>query len=197
MNPTSISLLEQIRIAKDAESEQAWQRLHEIYTPLIRNWLQKQSVVGVEADDLAQEVMIVVMRKVTSFEHNGREGAFRRWLRLIVVNCARDFWKTKRIRPLASDDNSFLIRMNELADDSSELTGKWNLEHDLAVMQQLLEQVRPMVNKSTWRAFEMTTILNRSPESVAKELGISVASVYTGKSRVLSRLRKIGSELLD
>ncbi len=197
MEPTSLSLLDQIRSAPESESAQAWQRLHDIYTPLIRNWLQKQSVVGAEADDLAQDVMIIVMRKLPGFVHNGRQGAFRKWLRLVVVNCARDFWKTNRIRPRSQNDSSFLVEMNQLADDGSAMTHKWNVEHDLAVMERILQQVRPLVKPSTWSAFEQTTILDRSPEDVAAELGISVASVYTSKSRVLSRIRKISGELLD
>lgn len=197
MESTSLSLLKQIRSGHNSESEQAWQRLHEIYSPLIQSWLRKQSVVGAEADDLAQDVMIVVMRKLPSFEHNGNQGAFRKWLRLVVVNCARDFWKTKRIRPQTQNDSSFLMHMNQLADDSSELTAKWNMEHDLAVMNRLLEQVKTLVKDSTWAAFEQTSIEGRDPQEVARSLQISVGSVYTAKSRVLAKLREISRELLD
>ena len=197
MKQTSLTLLQQARSANKLESEQAWHRLNEIYSPLIQNWLKRQSVLGAESDDLTQDVLLVLMRKLPSFQHNGNPGAFRKWLRLVVVNCARDFWKTKRIRPQAPGDTTFLVQLNQLADDGSEMTGKWNLEHDLTVMERLLEQVQPLVKPSTWSAFEQTALAGRNPDEVAAELGISVASVYTSKSRVLTKLRKFAGELLD
>ncbi|MEM7453467.1 MAG: sigma-70 family RNA polymerase sigma factor [Planctomycetota bacterium] len=204
MQPTSLSLLNRIRNGlqddselRDDDAQQAWKRLHSIYAPLVANWLRKQAVVGDDADDLAQDVLLVVLRKLPSFEHNGRAGAFRRWLRLIVINCSRDFWKAKRIRPRNSGDDSFMLGLDQLADETSGLTQRWNQEHDLLVMQRLLEQLRPQFQESTWLAFERTTLEERPAASVAKELGVSVATVYTAKSRVLSRLRQLSENILD
>ena len=38
-----------------------------------------------DVDDLVQEVLAVVLRELPQFEHNGRTGAFRRWLRTILL----------------------------------------------------------------------------------------------------------------
>ena len=195
IQPTSVSLL--AMAMKSQDDEVAWQSLHAIYSPLIRRWLRGHEVVGVDADDLAQEVMIVVMRKLPSFSHNGRTGAFRKWLRLIVFNCTRDFWKAKRIRPKTMDDTAFLRQLDELRSDSSELTQKWNLEHDQFVMQQLLKQVEQAVQPSTWQAFELCVIQQKDSDQVAKETGMSIASVYKAKSRVLARLRQLSDDLIE
>ena len=45
-------------------------------------------VSGAEADDLAQEVFIVVIRELPRFERQ-REGSFRAWLRQVTVNRVR------------------------------------------------------------------------------------------------------------
>ena len=195
IQPTSLSLL--AMAMKSNVDEDAWQNLHALYSPLIRRWLRGHDVVGVDADDLAQEVMIVVMRKLPSFSHNGRTGAFRKWLRLVVFNCTRDFWKAKRIRPKTMDDTAFLRQLDQLKSDSSELTQKWNIEHDQLVIQQLLAQVEQTVQASTWKAFRLCTIEQQEPEQVARAVGISLASVYAAKSRVLARLRQLSEELID
>jgi RNA polymerase sigma-70 factor (ECF subfamily) len=195
IQPTSISLLA-LAMKSDVD-EEAWKNLHAVYSPLIQRWLRGREVVGVDADDLAQEVMIVVMRKLPSFSHNGRTGAFRKWLRMIVFNCTRDFWKAKRIRPKTMDDTAFLRQLDELKSDSSELTQKWNLEHDQLVMQQLLKQAEETVQPTTWQAFQLCTIELKEPDEVAREVGISLASVYAAKSRVLARLRQLSDELID
>ena len=84
--------------AKPDSSE--WQRLRDIYLPLIRHWLSGVPGLRDEADDLAQEVLVVVFRELPSFERR-RDGAFRAWLRQITVNRIRAFGKTRKKQPLA------------------------------------------------------------------------------------------------
>src|SRR5438045_2480430 len=99
MSATSISLLERLRLEPDA---QAWQRLVEIYTPLIRRWLGRYGLAEADREDLTQDVLAVVVRRLPQFEHNGRPGAFRTWLRLIVTHRLRDFWRARRCQPQAA-----------------------------------------------------------------------------------------------
>jgi DNA-directed RNA polymerase specialized sigma24 family protein len=56
MADTSFSLLNRLRLQPDAES---WQRLVDLYTPLIQGWLRQHSVPAADAEDLTQEVMTV------------------------------------------------------------------------------------------------------------------------------------------
>ncbi len=191
---TSVSLLDRVCQGTD---NAAWQRLNELYAPLIRNWLGRQNVSGADADDVAQDVLVVVLRKLPSFEHNGRAGAFRNWLRTITVNCLRDFWKTQRLRPAAAGDSSFEDAIALLADENSDLTQRWNDEHDRLIAQRLLEQIRPSFEDVTWQAFQRVAIDEIAAVDAAEELGISVASVYAAKSRVLARLRQDGAGLID
>jgi RNA polymerase sigma-70 factor (ECF subfamily) len=50
---------------------------------------------------------------------------------------------------------------------------------------------------NTWKAFWECVASDRSAAEVAVKLGISVASVYAAKSRVLRRLRQELDGLLD
>jgi DNA-directed RNA polymerase specialized sigma24 family protein len=51
--------------------------------------LHQQGLPRSDADDLAQEVMLVIVREMPHFEHSGRKGAFRNWLRMITVHRRR------------------------------------------------------------------------------------------------------------
>src|SRR5262249_12308299 len=97
MPETPVSLLERLRLQPDAAS---WQRLHELYTPLIRDWLRRYALQLPDTDDLTQEVLAVVIRELPNFRHDLRKGAFRRWLRTITVNRLRVFWRSRKAAPV-------------------------------------------------------------------------------------------------
>jgi len=83
MSDTSASLLQRLREQPDGD---AWRRLVFLYTPLLRQWLARHGLQSSDIDDLTQEVLTVVVRELPQFQHNQREGAFRRWLRTILVH---------------------------------------------------------------------------------------------------------------
>ena len=92
---TSLSLLE--RLAEDDAS--AWNRLAELYEPLIHRWIARFDVPPQDADDLCQDVLVVVAENVHSFKHNKRTGAFRNWLKTMLINRLRDYWRKRNARP--------------------------------------------------------------------------------------------------
>src|SRR5262245_57423053 len=83
MNQTSRSLIQRLKTPADVA---AWERFDALYRPLLGAWLRKQGVSDSDADDLTQETLTVVTTRLPSFEHNGRVGAFRSWLRAILAN---------------------------------------------------------------------------------------------------------------
>ena len=194
MQETSLSLLDRVRNQSDQDS---WQRLVELYTPMIRGWLRRHGKMDQDTDDLVQEVLAVVVRKVPQFRREPRTGAFRKWLRTITVNCLRDSWKSQRKRPVASGDSGFLEMLNQLEDPESSLSQIWEQEHDQHVTQQLLEMIRPEFAAKTWQAFRSVALDGKPAAEVAAELGLSINAVFIAKSRVLTRLRQEGRGLID
>jgi RNA polymerase sigma-70 factor (ECF subfamily) len=59
-----------------------------------------------DADDLAQDVLSVVVRRIAGFEWRG-QGAFRAWLRTILANEVRDYFRDQKYRPIATGDSGF------------------------------------------------------------------------------------------
>ena len=84
---TSTTLLERLRTLE--LDQEAWQEFVGIYSPFLRYWVgQRLRFPSHQADidDLVQDVLQVVSQKVTAFQHSGRVGAFRLWLKTIVRN---------------------------------------------------------------------------------------------------------------
>src|SRR2546428_3898577 len=98
MPETSASLLQRLRDQPDSD---AWRRLVYVYTPLLAQWVGRYGLQSSDMDDLIQDVLTVVVRELPQFQHNQRTGAFRRWLRTILVNRLRGFWRARPSRPPA------------------------------------------------------------------------------------------------
>jgi RNA polymerase sigma-70 factor (ECF subfamily) len=193
MQETSASLLDRLRTQPDPVS---WQRLVDLYTPLLRDWLRRYSLQQADADDVIQEVLTAVVREMPEFVHNQHKGAFRRWLRTIMVNRLRNFWRTRN-KAAATGDSNVAGMLAELEDPTSALSRLWDQQHDRYVVHRLLEMIEPDFTQSTWRAFRSVLFEGRKEDDVAQELGISVNAVFIAKSRVLNRLRQEMKGLVD
>jgi RNA polymerase sigma-70 factor (ECF subfamily) len=188
---TSASLLQRLQERGD---EADWQRLVRLYTPLIRAWVGRHVPQPDDANDLLQQVLTVVVAKLPAFDHSGRPGAFRHWLRIITVNHLHAFW---RAREGLAGQSEVAAVLDQLADPASALSALWDREHDWHVARKLLDQVQPDFKPLTWQAFHLQFFDEAAPEAVAAELGMSVNAVLIAKSRVLRRLRKEAQGLLD
>jgi RNA polymerase sigma-70 factor (ECF subfamily) len=192
-NVTSLSLLQRLRNSPD---EEAWTRFLGIYQPLLQKWLKAQAQSQADIDDIAQDVLLTVFRKLNEFEHNGQAGAFRAWLRITTINRLRLLWREKR-PALESDHQVFFGKLDLLADPHSDLSQSWDQEHDTHVAAQLLLEMEKEFAPATWQAFRRQVVDGVSAATTAHEMGLSVNAVLIAKSRIMKRLRQLSMGLLD
>src|SRR4051794_13375499 len=126
MLDTPRSLLQRLA---DQPDEADWRKLVTLYQPFISRWLGRAGVDNHDADDLAQEVLTVVVKEVPGFRHSRSTGAFRKWLRTVVVNRTRGYWRKKQNRPECEDGGVLAL----LEDPASGLSGEWDRDHDAHV----------------------------------------------------------------
>jgi RNA polymerase sigma-70 factor (ECF subfamily) len=193
MDPTRHSLLLRAQVG----DEHAWSGLTALYRPLILGWLRRQGVPASELDDLTQEVLLVVVKSLPSFEHSGRRGAFRAWLRSIVCQRACNYWRTRDRHGLVQGGSAADDALHQLEDPQSDLNRQWDEEHDRSVLQSLLGMVEQEFEPNTRHAFRRLALEGASAAEVSQELGLSLPAVYVAKSRVLQRLRQEAEGILD
>jgi RNA polymerase sigma-70 factor (ECF subfamily) len=190
---TSLTLLG--RLAGDP-SEDDWLRLDDLYRPLLRAWVARAGVPASDADDLAQDVLLVLFRKIAGFERRG-PGAFRAWLRAILANELRDYFCAQKNRPIATGGSDFQSWLRELESHDSALSRLLDREHDDHVVASLLRTVQGDFAPVTWQAFLRHVQEGAPAGQVAEALGLSLNSVLLAKSRVLKRLRQEAAGLVD
>src|SRR6516162_7055975 len=135
---TSVSLLERLA---GAPTDEEWRRLDDLYRPLLRAWAARAGVPASDVDDLVQVVLLVVFREVAGFEWRG-QGAFRAWLRTILANRVRDYFRGQKYQPIATGDSDFLRQLDELRSPDSALSHLWDREHDEHVAAALMRRVQ-------------------------------------------------------
>jgi RNA polymerase sigma-70 factor, ECF subfamily len=193
MDATRQSLL----LRAQAGDEGAWDDLVELYRPLIVGWLHRQSIHCADRDDLVQEILMAVVQGLAKFQHSGRLGAFRAWLKTIARNYCYDYWKSSAPRVATIGEGAAANALGLLDDPESDLNQYWDQEHDRYVLRCLLEMMELEFESATVRAFRRVALENATATEAASELGLSVASVYAARSRVLRRLREVAKGFLD
>ncbi len=189
---TSRSLLDRLR---NGGNPRDWESFCSIYQPLIRRRLLSAEVREGDADDLIQEILARVFRGFQSFTHNGRKGAFRRWLGRII---AHESWRHFQARDRKGrQESGQVVSLDEIPDGLDGLDEEWQVEHDRHVVRRLLDLIRPEFSDTTWNAFRLTAVQGRETDTVALELGISENAVVIARCRVLRRLRLMGRDLVD
>jgi RNA polymerase sigma-70 factor (ECF subfamily) len=179
---TRPSLLRRVR---DARDQAAWAEFVETYAPVVFAYARRHGLQEADASDLTQDVLLAVVRAIGSFDYDPERGTFRGWLFAV----ARSKLADRLARPAERNGDSHLaaVLLNHPAPDDEEL--RWNEEYERHLFARAVEAVRGRFGDAVWQAFWRTAVEGKEVDAVAAELGLSLASVYTAKCRVLAALR--------
>lgn len=191
---TRLSLLEELQ---SDTSDDAWVRFSGIYDGLIRVWLNQAGLQSADADDVRQDVMQFVFSRIRRFEHNGRRGAFRCWLRRIVGNRVSRLWEKKSSRERVEAGLDLQQLAGQLTDDNSRLSITWDNRHDDYVLDKLLESLSDRFSQQSLVVFRRVGVAGEDARRVATELGMSLGAVRVAQHRVLKALKSRAATLVD
>ena len=168
----------------------AWERLSRLYTPLVWQWTRKAQLQDYDAADVVQEVFHAVAKSISKFESGEDLPPFRAWLWGITRHKILDHFRRVTKQPNADGGTNAHLRFMQLPEEEIEEGSDSNAFTDKdSLAYRALQLMKTDFKEKTWQAFWRVTIEEQSPADVAKDLDISVGSVYTAKSRVLSHLR--------
>ena len=176
----------------DSES---WSRLVATFGPIVYRWCRASGVAEADAADVVQEVFASIARGIGRFQRQRDQGSFRSWLATITRNKVRDHFRKLAKREAAVGGTDAWQRLRDLPDELDSTICPRSAEN--AVNQSVLDSIRSEFETATWTAFWMTAIDGRPARDVSEDVGISLASVYQAKSRVLRRLRQRLAETPD
>ena len=189
-NLTRLTLLERVR---DSNAGDSWKEFVDGYDALVMSWLRAQNVHSHDAEDIRQEVLATVYQEIASFQHNGRPGAFRHWLRTITSHRLHRLWQKRGTT--AGPDLAQLAE--QLANPTSPLAIAWDQEHNRYVVDFLLDQISSRFSRQTMAAFERIALKEEPAQQVADDLEMTLGAARVAQHRVLKALRELGRGWID
>jgi len=173
------------RIA-DPSDAQAWGEFCRQYEEMIRAFARRQGVVGANADDIVQDVLLSLTKAMPGFEYSPAKGKFRSYLKTVVV---RAIARRREQRAVAAT----LSELNDAkpADDDEALDAIWEEEWRQQHLRRAMRTIEAEFNTTDLSCFRAYVVDGHDAAEVAQQLGVSTGQLYTAKHRILARLRSI------
>ncbi len=175
----------------DIYDEESWHEFVQYYRKFIYLLIIRLNVNHHDAEELTQEILLKLWKKLPDFKYNQEKGRFRSWLCRITDNQVKNFFRSKSRKKenFSSDDFqatniSTLPEINKLAEE------EW--EKYITVM--AWENIKVHFSDSVCEAFLMLR-RGHSRSEVAQKLGLAETSVSTYKTRIIERMKSEISRL--
>jgi RNA polymerase sigma-70 factor (ECF subfamily) len=185
-DPTSATLLGRVGLSPCDQA--AWDRFVRVYGPRIRGWCRRWGLQEADSEDVTQDVLLRLSRNLRAFAYDPSR-SFRGWLRAVTRNALADFLADRGRQCRGSGDDQVLERLRTVQ-ARDDLLERLEDQFDSEVVAAACARARERVEPRTWEAFRLTAHEGLSGDDVAARLGMSVATVFKAKSRVLSFIRE-------
>jgi RNA polymerase sigma factor (sigma-70 family) len=190
--PTRSSLLKRLKNWQDQES---WQEFFNLYGRLIFGVAIKAGLTEAEAQDVVQDTVVVVARKMPGFAYDPALGSFKSWLLLItrrrIEKQLRKRLPTNPPRTDRPDDGSRTAAIERICDPAGfDLEAIWDREWETNLAAAALARVKRQVKPRQFQIFDLYVLQEWPVKEVARALGVSRGLVYVTKHRIAGLLKK-------
>lgn len=166
----------------DQPKSDDWERFVRLFTPLLRRWAVRFGVPDSSAEDLLQELFVLLIRKLPDFRHDPAR-SFRAWLWTVFRHTVLAWQKRQPLTGPALEQIAELSAADGLA-------AATEAEYHEYVLSRVMQIVQTDFPATTWQVFQQVVITGRRGVDVARDFKMSVNAVYLARSRVLARLRE-------
>lgn len=178
---------------KNWDDHAGWKEFMDRYGRFIFSRALNAGLSREESEDVVQDTLVSVAKKIPDFRYLGEKGSFKAWLIMIVKSRIIDVLRKKarrlpdsRALPMAGLDGTGTDAGERIAQNEDELSHEnlWQQEWEQHLLERASARVRDRVSPKHFLAFRMCTQQGKSPAEVARSLGLSLPTVYLIRHRV-------------
>ena len=188
--PTRRSLIERLR---DLGDQPSWREFFETYWKLIYGAAIRAGLSDQEAEDVVQETVIGVARKMESFRYDPSVCSFKGWLMHVTRCRIADQFRRRRPQnvPLAAPcgDTTADATLNFHDPAADVLEGIWNEEWQKNLVDVAMDRVRRRANPEHYQIFHLRAVKGLGVRDVAKLTGASLPKVYVTYHRIANLVK--------
>lgn len=180
----------------DWNDRMRWQQFFDSYWRLIHGTARKAGLTDSEAQEVVQETLITVAKKIDQLKYDPEIGSFKGWLLNITRwRIADQFRKRKpdaqRAGLTRRGDEARTATIERIADPAAlDLDAVWDEEWRKNVVGAAVTRLKRKVDPRQYQIFDCYVFKQWPPQKVAAELRVSVAQVYLVKHRLAALLKK-------
>ena len=190
--PTRASLVERLR---DWEDRKSWQEFFDTYWKLLYSVALKSGLSDSEAEEVVQETVISVAKKMETFHYDPAVCSFKGWLmhvvRLRILDQYRKRGPQRHRAPLRSDDTSGTSTVERIPDPhGSVLDEIWDDEWERNLLDAAMRRIKRKVKPDHYQVFFLRAVQQVPPREVARMMGMNIARVYLIQHRLTKLVRR-------
>lgn len=180
---TNIALLKRLNDEGTKVRASAWEQFQKLYAPIIAGFARNLGARPQDVDDIIQDVMLAFFSASSTFVYDPSKGRFRGYLKTCTFRALKRIaGKTARFKT---------VPVQDVDPDSLEIDQAWNANWESQQLEIALKQLKEEYPTSRkLKAFDMHVRQGMPVDQVARELGISEATVYKSKQRVTDELKE-------
>lgn len=192
MSPTRKSLLTRL---KSWDDQEGWREFFETYWRLIYGVARKAELNDAEAQDVVQETVIAIAKKMKKgeFKYDPARGSFKAWLLTLTQWRINDQLRKRCRLAIRHPNLAEKTDLMEAAPDSAaeeRLSQCWDAEWQKNLLRVALDRVQPRVSARAFQIFQCHVLKDWPVEKVVQTLGASRAQVYLAKHRISAMVQR-------
>jgi len=154
--------------------------------------LSKAGLTETEAQEVLQETVISVCKKMPGFTCGSEAGSFKGFLLQITSRRIADQFRKRPRHALISAtprDESRTATIERLPDPAASLEKVWDAEWERHTTESALEAVKRKADPKQFQVFELHVLHQLPVREVARKLGVNPAQVYFAKYKISAMLK--------
>lgn len=191
--PTRDSYLARLR----EMDQDTWSDLDRRFRIMVVNRARQAGLSEADAQDVAQNVFAAMAQNPPG--PSPRTGSFRAWIRELtrwrIADRLREVGR-QQARHIHREGPESAVNAIDALPADDEFARTWDGELDRHLREVALDRVARQVRPKALQAYQLTEQQGWEPSRVARELGISMATVYVQRFRVRKKLEKIWATLV-